>query len=37
MIIPWTHFVQEDEQLLIEGFTSRKVINGPGRYVSRPF
>ena len=37
MLLPWIYFVQEDEQLLIESFTQRKVINGPGRYVARPF
>lgn len=36
MLIPWIYFIQEDEQLLIESFTQRKVINGPGRYIARP-
>jgi regulator of protease activity HflC (stomatin/prohibitin superfamily) len=37
MIVPWIYFVQEDEQLLVTSFTQRKVINGPGRYIARPF
>ena len=37
MILPWIYFIQEDEQLLIESFTRRKIINGPGRYVAQPF
>jgi len=36
MIIPMVHFMKEDEQLLVETFTERRVINGPGQYVSRP-
>jgi hypothetical protein len=37
MIIPWIHFLKEDEQLLVETFTTRRVINGPGQYTARPF
>jgi hypothetical protein len=36
MSIPWIYFIQEDEQLLVESPTGRKVVNGPGRYISRP-
>ena len=35
-MIPRLHFVQEDEQLLIETFTHRRVVNGPNSYFSRP-
>lgn len=37
MIIPMVYFLKDDEQLLVERFTERTVINGPGRYVSRAF
>jgi hypothetical protein len=31
MIFPTLHFLKEDDQLLIEGFTQRWTIDGPGR------
>lgn len=34
MLIPWPHFLREDEQLLIETLTSRRVVNGPGVVVA---
>ena len=37
MIIPWVYFLKEDEQALIEGFTRRRTVNGPGTFISRPF
>jgi regulator of protease activity HflC (stomatin/prohibitin superfamily) len=37
MIIPRLYFLQEDEQVLVESFTRRWVVNGPGTYRSRPF
>ncbi len=37
MIIPWIYFLKEDEQLLIETFTRRWTVNGPGRVLTRPF
>jgi regulator of protease activity HflC (stomatin/prohibitin superfamily) len=36
LIFPRLYFVKEDEQLLIESFGTRRVINGPTRYVARP-
>ena len=33
----WLWFLKEDEQLLVETFTKRRVINGPKTYASRPF
>jgi hypothetical protein len=36
MLIPWLYFLQEDEQLLLEGFTRRWVVNGPGRVTVPP-
>ena len=37
MIIPWVYFLKEDEQALIEGFTRRRTVNGPGIFISKPF
>jgi len=37
MIIPWIYFLKEDEQLLIEGFTKRWTVNGPGQTTVPPF
>lgn len=37
MIIPWVYFLKEEEQLLLEGFTKKWVINGPGSVVVKPF
>jgi hypothetical protein len=35
MLIPRLYFLQENEQLLIESPTQRRVLNGPGQYLSR--
>lgn len=35
-IIPTFHFLKDDEQLYIEGFTTRRVVNGPGQVVIAP-
>lgn len=37
MIIPWLYFLKEDEQLLLESFTKKWTINGPGKVVVSPF
>ena len=37
MIFPRIYFLQKDEQLLIEAFTRRFVLNGPQTVVTRPF
>ncbi|MDD3149169.1 MAG: hypothetical protein PHD82_17905, partial [Candidatus Riflebacteria bacterium] len=37
MIIPWIYFLKDEEQLLLEGFTKKWVINGPGQVFVRPF
>lgn len=37
MIFPWIYFLKEDDQLLVEGFTNRRVVNGPGIFVPNPF
>jgi hypothetical protein len=37
VIIPWVYFLKEDQQLLIETFTGRWTVNGPGRVLARPF
>ncbi|MBX0328742.1 hypothetical protein K2Z83_13755 [Oscillochloris sp. ZM17-4] len=34
MIIPWVAFLKEDEQLLIETPTRRRVANGPGAVIT---
>jgi regulator of protease activity HflC (stomatin/prohibitin superfamily) len=34
MTAPWIFYLKEDEQLVVEGFTRRQVLNGPGRYVT---
>lgn len=34
MIIPWIAFLKDDEQLLIETPTSRRVANGPGTVIT---
>ncbi|MBI3549636.1 MAG: hypothetical protein HY078_11400 [Elusimicrobia bacterium] len=36
MMIPWVFFLKEDEQLLIEGLTTRWTIDGPRVYVTPP-
>lgn len=36
MFIPWVYFLKEDEQLLIESFTRRRVVNGPKVYFALP-
>ncbi|MDD2715767.1 MAG: SPFH domain-containing protein [Candidatus Wallbacteria bacterium] len=35
-MIPWLYFLQDDEQLLIEGFTRRFTVEGPSVYLSLP-
>lgn len=37
MPIPWIHFLKQDEQVLVEDFTKRWTVNGPGVFVSGPF
>ncbi|HEY1016866.1 MAG TPA: SPFH domain-containing protein [Herpetosiphonaceae bacterium] len=37
MLTPWIYYLKEDEQLIIESPTRRWAVNGPGRYVTRPF
>lgn len=37
MIFPWIYFLQENEQLFIESFTKKWVVNGPGRVFTPPF
>lgn len=36
MLIPGFYFLKEDEQLLVEGFTRRWVLNGPGQHYIAP-
>ncbi|MCU0491991.1 MAG: hypothetical protein MUD01_10405 [Chloroflexaceae bacterium] len=36
MLFPRLYFLKENEQLLIESFTSRRVVNGPTTYVAPP-
>jgi len=36
MIIPRIYFLQEDEQLLVEGLTRRWTVNGPGLFFAKP-
>lgn len=36
MIIPWIYFLKDEEQLVLEGFTKKWVVNGPGRVFVRP-
>jgi regulator of protease activity HflC (stomatin/prohibitin superfamily) len=36
-IFPMIYFLKEDEQLLIESFTQRWVVNGPGQFTVPPF
>lgn len=36
MLIPWIHFLKDDEQLLIETPTARRVANGPGAVLTPP-
>lgn len=36
MLIPWVYFLKEEEQLLLEGFTKKWVINGPGHFFVKP-
>jgi hypothetical protein len=31
-MIPWLYFLKDNEQLLVESFTERWVVNGPGQY-----
>ncbi|PKK88287.1 MAG: hypothetical protein CVV64_19480 [Candidatus Wallbacteria bacterium HGW-Wallbacteria-1] len=37
MLIPRIYFLNEDEQLLIEGLGNRRIVNGPGSVVTPPF
>lgn len=37
MLIPWIYFLKEDEQLLVEGFTRRWTVKGPGTFFALPF
>lgn len=37
MIFPQLFFLREDDQLLVTSFTRRFVVNGPSRYIARPF
>ena len=37
MLIPWKYYLQEDEQLVVESYTRRWTVNGPGSYWARPF
>ena len=36
MLIPWIFFVKEDEQLMVESFTKRWVVNGPKVFLCKP-
>lgn len=37
MILPWLHFLADDEQLLIITPTQRRTANGPGPVITPPF
>jgi regulator of protease activity HflC (stomatin/prohibitin superfamily) len=37
MIFPWFYCLKEEEQLLLEGFTKKWTINGPGTFFVKPF
>ncbi len=37
MIIPWIFFLKDEEQLLIESFTRKWTVEGPGRVIVKPF
>lgn len=37
MLLPWLHFLKEDDQLLVESPTRRWVVNGPGTFLAPPF
>lgn len=36
MIFPWMYFLKDEEQLLLEGFTKKWTVNGPGSIFVRP-
>ncbi|PKL46589.1 MAG: hypothetical protein CVV42_15895 [Candidatus Riflebacteria bacterium HGW-Riflebacteria-2] len=36
MLIPWVYFLKEEEQLLLEGFTKKWTVNGPGSVLVKP-
>lgn len=36
MLIPWVYFLKEEEQLLLEGFTKKWTVNGPGTIFVKP-
>ncbi|GAB4275152.1 MAG: hypothetical protein Kow0029_16070 [Candidatus Rifleibacteriota bacterium] len=37
MIFPWVYFLKDEEQLLLEGFTKKWTVNGPGAVLVKPF
>ncbi len=37
MIFPWVYFLKDEEQLLLEGFTKKWTVNGPGSVFVKPF
>jgi hypothetical protein len=37
MIIPWVYFLKAEEQLLLESFTEKWTVNGPGTVLVKPF
>jgi hypothetical protein len=37
MFFPWVFFLKDDEQLLVETFTRRRVVNGPAVFFATPF
>lgn len=36
MLLPWAYFLRNDEQLLVDSFTQRFVVNGPTVFFARP-
>lgn len=36
MIFPWIYFLKDEEQLLLEGFTKKWTVNGPGTFFVKP-
>jgi regulator of protease activity HflC (stomatin/prohibitin superfamily) len=36
MIFPWFYFLKDEEQLLLEGFTKKWTVNGPGTVFVKP-
>jgi regulator of protease activity HflC (stomatin/prohibitin superfamily) len=37
MIFPWIYFLKKEDQLLIESFTDKWTVNGPGTVFVKPF